>query len=996
MAPMAPMGRSAGGVFSIRGLIANSRFRSYENSRALPPTSKFLSLRRNIFDQSHRAMKQLSIGLLALLSTLRLSAQPSECFSLYLSAASGQPGQTVCLQVTADGLADLLSMQFSMRWEPQALRFVGIEDLEMPGLQPENFNTLPASVNNGFLTLNWFDLTFAGLSLPDGSPLFSVCFEILEAPAAQHLVRFSSAPTPIEFIRVPEQVVTAFGLVHGRVSGVGPGQPLSIASACALYGDCVSGGHSITVAVQGGQPPYAYAWLSGGQLVSSAPSLSGDFSGTFELLVEDAAGHQATAFFNLTPESVPYVLGAEIKAASCAQPDDGYILLQLSDQPPGLALVWSNGAVGTNVFGLVPGQYSVTVSMAGSECAYTLNFAVPLEDCEGQPTLRIGDGAAAMGSTHCLPVYAADLEGLDSLRLAISWDPAGLALSNLQPSLIGLAGFDLSAAGDGRLLLDWKSPGPPLQIASEAELFRLCFELTGAPPQVFPIIFDDGLQTPRAYDAQGQAFDGLLWQNGSIFIQTPSADAGLRLSVSSHAAFFGQPICADIFAEGFDNIVGGQFSLRWPADSLRFDSIVFGLLPNLSSLNFNLNETEQGFLRFQWLDQALAGVSLPDSSVLFSACFTAGSEPGNSLVQIAGTPTAIEFVSGTNVIPVETVPGLISIQPPAVWPGDANADGRADHFDLLPIGLAFGASGPERPAASLQWAPQAAPEWPQQTPVSEVNYRHIDTDGNGLVEAADTLALALNWGRSAFPAPSLPLPPLLEAPIFVQSDTAAPAQALSLDLWLGEAGQGLLSAYGLAFTIAYDAEAIVPGSLFLRADNSWLGQPGAGLLEMSRSRPTPGRLDAALVRTDGLDASGTGPIAQLHFQIKDSAFSAAPDYYEMVFQIENARLIDREEAIFRLSTPPSTVWIAPLPSSTRAQGQVPEVRIFPVPARETVFLHSPHAAIWRAELFAPDGRWLAAYQQPREIAVGGLPPGLYWLRLYTERGLSVQRLVVGR
>ena len=944
-------------------------------------------------------MKQLSIGLIALLSVFGLQAQTSECFSLYLSTETASAGETVCLEVSADGIADLLSMQFSVRWQAEALRFARIENIQMPGLLAENFNTLPAAVNNGFLALNWFDLSFSGLTLPDGSPLFSLCFEVLASSEPQQPVRFSASPTPIEFIKLPGQVATVFSLIDGGIQLAGAANPLDIVSACALYGDCQDGGHSILIEAQGGQAPYAYSWLSGGQLISTAENLIGDFSGTFELLVEDDAGRQSTAFFNLTPASVPYVLGAEIQAASCGQPDDGYILLQLSDQPPGLALQWSNGASGTNVFGLVPGYYSVTISVAASACSYTLNYTVPLEDCDAAnlPALRISEGAAPVGSNLCLPVYAANFMGLDSLQLAISWNPGGLQFASLQPSLIGLSGFDISAINDGLLRLNWKSPGLPLQIDSEAELFRVCFDLGGNPGQSFPVFFDAGLQLPQAHDALGQPFDSLYWQNGVVLIQPPVAGEGLRLSVSSETAFFGQPVCTDVFAEGFSAIVGGQFSLRWAKDSLQFDSIIYGALPNLSAFNFNLNNTSEGFLRFQWLDQALNGVSLPDSSVLFSACFTAGSEPGSSLVRISSTPTAIEFVSGTTVVPVEVAAGLVNILPPSVWPGDANADGRVNHFDLLHIGLAYGASGPARPGASLLWQPQAAPEWPLLTPASQVNYRHIDTNGDGLVEAADTLALAQNWGLTANIAPPSPLPsPLLDAQLFVQSDTAAPGEELILDIVLGDTSLPIFEAYGLAFSLVYDVDAVEPGSISVSFGQSWLGDIHTDMLAMSRSNSQPGRLDIALVRTDGLDASGAGPLAHLHFMVKDSAFATAPDYYEMVFQIEHARLINHQEASFSLTTPPSSVLVEGLTSSARDRAAGPEVKVFPSPAQEAVFLYSPHAAILQVDLFSLEGRLLAAYQQAREISVAGLPPGVYMLRIQTERGISVQRFAVAR
>ena len=42
-----------------------------------------------------------------------------------------------------------------------------------------------------------------------------------------------------------------------------------------------------------------------------------------------------------------------------------------------------------------------------------------------------------------------------------------------------------------------------------------------------------------------------------------------------------------------------------------------------------------------------------------------------------------------------------------VWPGDANSDLTCNLYDLLPIGLAYNASGPVRAGASTAWTAQA-------------------------------------------------------------------------------------------------------------------------------------------------------------------------------------------------------------------------------------------------------------------------------------------------
>lgn len=95
------------------------------------------------------------------------------------------------------------------------------------------------------------------------------------------------------------------------------------------------------------------------------------------------------------------------------------------------------------------------------------------------------------------------------------------------------------------------------------------------------------------------------------------------------------------------------------------------------------------------------------------------------------------FVSGTCLQP--------HCEADCVWPGDANNDGIANHFDLLAIGTAFGAVGPAR-TSGYTWSPQQSGDWAQEFP-NGANYKHADTDGNGLVDASDANLITIHHGK---------------------------------------------------------------------------------------------------------------------------------------------------------------------------------------------------------------------------------------------------------
>jgi PKD repeat protein len=80
---------------------------------------------------------------------------------------------------------------------------------------------------------------------------------------------------------------------------------------------------------------------------------------------------------------------------------------------------------------------------------------------------------------------------------------------------------------------------------------------------------------------------------------------------------------------------------------------------------------------------------------------------------------------------------------PAVYPGDCNNDGIVNEVDVLPIGVYFGLTGPNRDQfdEGTIWGPKQALVW------ADPAVTYADADGNGVVDENDLLVLAFNWGN---------------------------------------------------------------------------------------------------------------------------------------------------------------------------------------------------------------------------------------------------------
>ncbi len=105
-------------------------------------------------------------------------------------------GDPVCLRMTAEGFEKILTMQYSMHWDPQVIKFKQVSRLNLPGLTDSNFGL--NTVKEGTLTFSWYDPGFTGVSRPSDSELFTLCFEAVGKGASSTKLTFDGKPTPVE------------------------------------------------------------------------------------------------------------------------------------------------------------------------------------------------------------------------------------------------------------------------------------------------------------------------------------------------------------------------------------------------------------------------------------------------------------------------------------------------------------------------------------------------------------------------------------------------------------------------------------------------------------------------------------------------------------------------------------------------------------------------------------------------------------------------------
>jgi hypothetical protein len=350
-------------------------------------------------------------------------------------------------------------------------------------------------------------------------------------------------------------------------------------------------------------------------------------------------------------------------------------------------------------------------------------------------------------------------------------------------------------------------------------------------------------------------------------------------------------------------------------------------------------------------------------------------------VCINDTPNCCATYSFTN-------PGCM--EPLVSWPGDADFSGQANHFDLLNIGLAYGENGPERDVQGIEWIALNANNWDKYFNTG-INFKHADCNGDGEVNKEDIQAIEVNYGFThgdAYPeifiGGSEDDPPFFvdlpnDLDLTTGSEFFAPIN-------LGDPGKPVENLYGIAFTLVFDPEIIVPESIDMKYDPSWLGVADVNLLTSDKTHADLGRVDVALARSDQNDVSGFGQIAGFIGIIDNIAGKEA-----MKVEIENVRALNGKEALIPLHRPVEVIDL----NVATGEPQVGVFQIYPNPANDYLFLQHPHGLVIKnLTVFDTNGRQVwSGKMQNQQFNVSQFIGGVYTLKIETEEGLFVERFI---
>ena len=328
-----------------------------------------------------------------------------------------------------------------------------------------------------------------------------------------------------------------------------------------------------------------------------------------------------------------------------------------------------------------------------------------------------------------------------------------------------------------------------------------------------------------------------------------------------------------------------------------------------------------------------------------------------------------------------------------IWAGDANADGIANHCDLLAIAVAEGQRGPTR-NAPYNWSPQPGEDWEDEQS-NGANNKHLDADGSGTVAFEDFRLSHLHYNltRSGYQPP----PPVYREGPELVFDAVGTFNFNNLSAGQST-GLGRLrlmadipELYALAFSLEYDTayfEAIYgqyPG--YNPDTRTFMTGPA--------DRAASLQFDYARVAPEGF--AGEGRLTLLQIKVKESFLYPLPSDTTLI-RFKNIKAIRRDGSEIEIG---GNAVVARFPGIAVAAEEAPEnpdILFFPNPADGRLEVRFPGRQAEGIEVLDVAGKrvWYGEglFVDSAGLDLGGLPGGVYFVRLQIGGAAVVRRVVL--
>ncbi|MEL7160974.1 MAG: cohesin domain-containing protein, partial [Bacteroidota bacterium] len=175
---------------------------------------------------------------------------------------TGENGQNICVNITAENFTDIAGFQFETAYDPAVVQYTGIANQHPDFSSPISANGPPSSggtLPDGSVRITWSDFGASPLTIAADQTLFSLCFDIIGAEGEQTGLDFSQESGSIipTFTRSGDPVMEDASSNPGAISITMNAFLLDLAREDE---SCIgSSDGSITATASGAPDPYTFS-----------------------------------------------------------------------------------------------------------------------------------------------------------------------------------------------------------------------------------------------------------------------------------------------------------------------------------------------------------------------------------------------------------------------------------------------------------------------------------------------------------------------------------------------------------------------------------------------------------------------------------------------------------------------------------------------------------------------------------------------------------------
>ncbi len=615
-----------------------------------------------------------------------------DLFTMNILEASGSIGTVVSIPVTVENFDDIVGVSSSFQIaNPSVARFVGTSGYDLTDLGGYSFN-----FDNTTLTISWFDLSIAGVSVADHTTIFYLDVEILGNVADCSDLVIDGNPTEIEIIKksgnteisvpsvmnpgsvcVTQNLEDLFTMSVLEADGA-VGSIVSIPVSFENFNDIVGVSNSFQIA----DPAVAKFMGTSGHNLSDLGAYSFNVSDNtitlswFDLSIAGITVPDNTILFYLDVEMIGN--GGDCTAIIVdGNPTAIEIIKKSGNSEVSIPYAVNDGSVCTLqpaaaivIAGVVEKENGVAVRDVELTCTGGyLDWSIPTGEYSF-PDMMPSINYTIDPKKDTL--YAAGVSTIDLVRIQ-----EHILASNILNSPYKIIAADVNNSGSITTLdliylqdiilarADTFPNNESWRFVPESYVFT---DPTNPFLDNFPEVIS--LNSPTM-DEMEQDFVGI--KVGDVNLSSSAFMPGeieenVLLEIADQPYLKGEEIEIAFTAKQFEEIGGMQGDIIFNPEILAFKEVISGTLPGFSNNNIGTKYLKNGVLPFSWFNPNYSenGVTLYDDETLYIMRFEV-LQSGNSLnevIQIGSVNTKLEVFKSNYTfcnLTLEVNPGTVAV-----------------------------------------------------------------------------------------------------------------------------------------------------------------------------------------------------------------------------------------------------------------------------------------------------------------------------------------------